>query len=63
LDDSILRPAIQAAAQMISRESGLEANLYAGAAGRERNLVGIVTDQCVDVRLGRRDPFRVRRRH
>ena len=30
--------------------------------GRERNLVGIVTDQRVDVRLGGRDPFRVRDR-
>ena len=62
-DDPVLRPAIQAAAQVISRESGLEPNLDAGAAGRERNLVGVMTDQRVDVGLRRRDPFRVRRRH
>jgi len=38
LDDSILRPAIQAAAQVITRESGLQPNLYAGATGRDGTL-------------------------
>ncbi len=37
-DDPVLRPAIQAAAQVISRESGLEANLDAGAAGANGTL-------------------------
>src|ERR1700720_3425099 len=62
-DDPVLRSAIQAAAQMIFRGSGLEADLYAGAPGRKRHLVGIVTDQRINVGLRGRDSFGVRGRH
>src|SRR4051812_23038162 len=62
-DNPVLRPAIQAAAQVISRKSSLESHLDAGAAGRERNLVRVMTDQGIDVGLRGRDAFGVRSGH
>jgi hypothetical protein len=62
-DDPVLRSAIQAAVQVISRESGLEADLDARAARCERNLVSVMTDQRIDVRLRGRDAFGFRSRH
>ena len=58
-DDAVLRTPIQAAPQVISREAGLEAHLDAGAVGRERDGVGVMADQGVDVCLGRGDAVRI----
>ena len=55
---AVLRSAIQAAPQVISRESGLDALLDAHAVGRERHRVSVMADQRVDVILGRRDAVR-----
>ena len=54
-DDPVLRAAIEAAAQVISRESRLQADLDAGAVRRERHVVGPVAGQRVDVGLCGRD--------
>ena len=54
----ILRSAIQAAAQVISREAGLEADLDAGAVRGEREPRRLVVDQRVDVGLRGRDAAR-----
>ena len=50
-DDLVLRSIGQAAAQVISRETGLEPHLDAGTPGRERHLVRVVGNQRVDVCL------------
>ena len=52
-DHAILRSTIQAAAQVISGEAGLEANFDTDAIVSERDSVGVVTDQRIDVGLGR----------
>jgi hypothetical protein len=58
-DDAVLRPAVQAAAQMISGEPILDTLLDPGAVRGEGHRVAIVADQRVDVGLCGRDPRRV----
>jgi hypothetical protein len=54
-EEAVLRTAIQAAPQVISGESGLEAVFDADAVACERHHVGIVADEGVEIGLGRGD--------
>jgi F420H(2)-dependent quinone reductase len=56
-DDAVLQSPIEAAPQVVSGESGLDALLDANAVGRERHRIPVMADQRVDVGLGRRDAF------
>ncbi len=56
-NDAVLRTAVQAAPQVISRETRLDPELDASAVRGERHCARIVAHQRVDVGLGGRDPL------